>query len=115
MTLLKQVVSVDVTQTALKGPAAAQGRSAAAEDTTVRIIYEAEVARDLRWTPSNNGGGLAFNNAAGEVQCILRADEEGGNYTGLFMVFNLTAGIIISPEPGTLDTPVNSGYIWSWF
>ena len=37
------------------------------------------------------------------------------SYIGLFMVFNLTTGIIISPQPATLDTPVNSGYIWLWF
>ena len=34
-----------------------QRGSAAAEETTVRIIYEAEVAKDLKpWTRSNNGG-----------------------------------------------------------
>jgi hypothetical protein len=34
-----------------------QRGSAAAEETTVRIIYEAEVAKDLKpWTPNNNGG-----------------------------------------------------------
>ena len=34
-----------------------QGSSAAAENTTVRIIYDAEVAKDLKpWTRSNNGG-----------------------------------------------------------
>jgi hypothetical protein len=34
-----------------------QGGSAAAEETTVRIIYEAEVAKDMKpWTRSNNGG-----------------------------------------------------------
>ena len=33
-----------------------QGSSAAAENTTVRIIYDAEVAKDLKpWTRSNNG------------------------------------------------------------
>ena len=33
------------------------GSAAAAEETTVRIIYEAEVAKDLKpWTRSNNGG-----------------------------------------------------------
>jgi len=33
-----------------------QGSSTAAEETTVRIIYEAEVAKDLKpWTRSNNG------------------------------------------------------------
>ena len=33
------------------------------------------------------------------------------SYIGLFMVFNLPTGIILTPEPATLDTPVNSGYI----
>jgi len=33
-----------------------QGSSAAAENTTVRIIYDAEVAQDMKpWTRSNNG------------------------------------------------------------
>ena len=33
-----------------------QGSRAAAEETTIRIIYEAEVAKDLKpWTRSNNG------------------------------------------------------------
>ena len=33
-----------------------QRGSAAAEETTVRIIYEAEVAKDIPWAPNNNGG-----------------------------------------------------------
>ena len=34
-----------------------QRGSAAAEETTVRIIYEAEVAKDMKpWTRNNNGG-----------------------------------------------------------
>ena len=33
-----------------------QRGSAAAEETTVRIIYEAEVAKDLPWAHNNNGG-----------------------------------------------------------
>ena len=33
-----------------------QGGSAAAEETTIRIIYDAEVAQDMKpWTRSNNG------------------------------------------------------------
>ena len=31
-------------------------RGNTAEDTTVRIIYEAEMAKDLPWAPNNNGG-----------------------------------------------------------